>query len=324
MRICVCGSLTNVPRDKELCVQFVAALGREIADKGHTLLNGCRSSLDLEIAKAAHEWLSNHEGQAIERIISYCLKSDKPIHAFGRVRASALADWEMNHPELKVPEQISLADAVVLIAGSDGTFWARNWAFYARKTILGIPRFGGAGETIYEQELATLRTKAPVAASEEYETLNQLCSDNIGNYAKDVIRLAERLVTPRNIFTVMSFDNQDSDDIYESYGAVCSELGFEADRTDRSDSLDRIIPRIETGIRQSAIVIADVTGLSPNVMYEVGFAKALGKDLIITAKSGTKLPFDLSDIPTIFWSNQSELKQELRKRFGGLKQKYGR
>jgi hypothetical protein len=46
MRILVGGSLKEVPRDPELCREFVAALGREIVKRVHVLLNGCRSFLD--------------------------------------------------------------------------------------------------------------------------------------------------------------------------------------------------------------------------------------------------------------------------------------
>lgn len=323
MRIFVGGSLENVPRDKDLCYKFVLALGHKIVEQGHTLLNGCRSSLDLEIARAAQEWL-DHTGQSSERIISYCLRDEKPIHSIGRVRTSALSDWNMSHPDLKVPEQIDMADVTIFIAGNEGTFWAKNWASYARKLILGVPRFGGAGETIYDQELIYFQANYPTL-TEDYETLNQLVINDIENYAKDIIDLAERLVTPRSVFTIMSFE-QEFDDVYDSYKSVCKEFDFEAERTDDSESLERIIPRIEIGIRQSAIVLADVSDskLSLNIFYELGFAKALGKDVIVTAKKGTTLPFDLSDIPTIFWNTQTELKQDLRKRLDSIKHKYGR
>lgn len=82
----------------------------------------------------------------------------------------------MNHPELKVPEQIALSDATIFVAGRDGTFWAKNWAYYARRPILGVPRFGGAGETIYEKELERLKREAPTLA-QDYETLNQMSGD---------------------------------------------------------------------------------------------------------------------------------------------------
>jgi hypothetical protein len=321
MRIFVGGSLRDVPRNPQPCRDFVAALGREVVKQGHILLNGCRGLLDKEIASAANEWLVADARKPADWIISYCQKGGEPVHAFGSVRASALSDWQMNHPELRIPEQIELAGATVFIAGSEGTFWAKNWAFYGRKPILGVSLFGGAGETIYELELARHRENS-ASTAEEYEKLNQL-SPEISGYAKDVVDLAERLVAPRSVFTIMSF-KREFRDVYATYRESCSRFKFEAERTDESSSLERIIPRVETGLRRSAFVIADVTEWSPNVFYEVGFARALGKDVIMTARKGTQLPFDVGDIPTIFWEDQTDLRESLEKCLAGLMHKYGR
>ena len=127
-------------------------------------------------------------------IIAYCSRDYPPAHNIGSIRWSSLPDWNMNHPELKVPEQIALADAAFFVGGSDGTFWAKNWVYYARKPILGIPRFGGAGETIYEMERERLRRDAP-AVGNDYETLNQMSGD-VAVYAREIISLAERPVSP--------------------------------------------------------------------------------------------------------------------------------
>jgi hypothetical protein len=322
MRIFVGGSLRDIRRDEALCKEFVSALGSAIVKRGHVLLNGCRSSLDVEIARAAQEWLTSNARIPAEQIISYCLSGDEPVHTFGIVRASALSDWHMNHPQLRVPEQIELAAATIFVAGSEGTFWAKNWAFHARKPILGVPCFGGAGKEIYDQELERLRGSSPTIA-EDYETLNQLSTD-MSRYAQEVVALAERLIIPRSVFPIMSF-KREFRDVYDSYQQVCKDFGFEVqERTDESTSRERIIPRIEIGIRQSAFVIADVTEWSPNVFYEVGFAKALGKDVILTARKGTELPFDAGDIPTIFWEILRDLKDKLRACLEGLKAKYGR
>ena len=113
-------------------------------------------------------------------------------------------------------------------------------------------------------------------------------------------------------------------DVFASCKEVCGEFKFEAERTDESPSLERIVPRIETGIRNSAFVIADVSDLSPNIFYELGYAKGLGKQVIVTAKKGTQLPFDIGDIPTIFWEIQEDLKEGLRKCLPGVVDRYGR
>jgi len=190
-----------------------------------------------------------------------------------------------------------------------------------RHDALGIPRFGGAGETIYNQELKRLRETSPDAAK-DYETLNSL-SDNISDFAEEVVHLVERLEAPGNVFIIMSFKREFLD-VLASCKEVCQEFKFVAKRTDESPSLERIVPRIETGIRNSAFVIADVSDPSTNVFYELGYAKALGKRVIVTAKKGTQLPFDIGDIPTIFWEIQEDLKVGLRKCLPGLVNRYGR
>jgi hypothetical protein len=321
MKLYVGGSLRDVPRDPDLCRKFVAALGSAIARQGHVLLTGCRSSLDQEIASAAQEWLAGNAGNPKERIISFCLESDKPVHSVGTLRRSALSDWGMNHSDLVVPEQIDQADATIFVAGGEGTFWAKNWAHLARKLILGIPRFGGAGQKIYAKE-RTRFSEIKSAEVGDYETLNVI-TDDMSDYANQVVRLAERLVLPRNVFTIMSF-KKEFIDVFDSCKDACKKYDFEAARTDESASSEPILPRILNGIRNSAFVIADVSELSTNVFYEVGFAKGLGKEVILIAKKGTELPFDLKDLPTLFWETQRDLKKGLEERIEGVLGRYSR
>ncbi|HQU59614.1 MAG TPA: hypothetical protein PLU64_10465, partial [Saprospiraceae bacterium] len=112
-------------------------------------------------------------------------------------------------------------------------------------------------------------------------------------------------------------------DVFASYDTVCKEYGFTAVRTDQVESISRIVPRILEGIKTSAFVIADVTEVSPNVFYELGYAQGTGKPVILTAKKGTDLPFDINDVPVIFWVNQENLKTQLRKRVMHIADQFG-
>jgi hypothetical protein len=136
-------------------------------------------------------------------------------------------------------------------------------------------------------------------------------------YAKAVVDLAVRLVHPRTVFPILSF-KREFKDTSATFKEVCEEFRFTSERTDESDSSERILPRIEDGIRRSAFVIADLTDYSPNVFYEVGLAQGMGKEVIATARKGTKLPFDVSDVPVIWWDIQEELKEALRKRIAAI------
>jgi hypothetical protein len=65
------------------------------------------------------------------------------------------------------------------------------------------------------------------------------------------------------------------------------------------------------------VVIAEITPLNANVFYEVGYADALNKPLIILAQSGTTLPFDIRGYRVVFYEDviggEVKLAESLRK-----------
>lgn len=323
MKIFVGGSLKDVVRNEELCQMFVQMLGERIVERDHILLTGCRGSLDKMIAEAAGGWLKKNGRDARKQIISYRLKNDEPAHRIGRIQVSKRADWELTHPDLDSPEQIADADVAVFVAGGHGTFHAANWARIAEKPVLGIGQFGGSGEAIFEKERERFAKRyGHLVTIEDFDVLNQ-DTDDVDQLAKDILNLCENLVVPNNVFIIMSF-KKEFDELYNVYKAVCKDFGFNAVRTDKVYSLDKILPRILNGIRHSAFVIADVTETSPNVFYEIGFADGLGRPIIATAKVDTKLPFDIVDTPVTFWSNLEDLKSKLEPLINEVKIRVGK
>jgi len=323
MKLFVGGSLENVPVHKDLCQQFIQKLGALVVEHDHILLTGCKGSLDRTIAESAEAWLKSKGLDPRKHIISYRLKNDKPAHRIGRIQVSKRADWELTHPDLNPPEQISDADVTIFVAGGEGTYHAANWARIAGKPVLGVGQFGGAGEAIFERERDRFPLRyAHLVPVEEFDVLNQ-DTDDVEQLARDILALCEELIIPNTVFIVMSF-KKEFDELFTVYSAVCKELGFEAVRTDKVYSLEKILPRILNGIRHSAFVIADVSETSPNVFYEIGFAEGLGWPVIATAKEGTKLPFDIVDTPVTFWSSLEDLKEKLAPLVAEVKRGLGR
>lgn len=77
--------------------------------------------------------------------------------------------------------------------------------------------------------------------------------------------------------------------------------GFELIRADTIAEAGRISRQILEELRDSDLVIADLTGLNANVFYEVGIRQAMLKPLVLLAAKDQKLPFDLADHRTLFY-----------------------
>lgn len=72
----------------------------------------------------------------------------------------------------------------------------------------------------------------------------------------------------------------------------------------RGDSLYRpttIIDDIWQGIRNAKLLIAELTGRNPNVLYELGLAHALSKPVILISESIEDVPFDLRSIRVLVY-----------------------
>lgn len=94
----------------------------------------------------------------------------------------------------------------------------------------------------------------------------------------------------------------------ENAGAYC-------DRIDEQTFAESILARIYKQIAKADLMVADMTGRNPNVFYEVGYAHALGRTVILLTKNTEDIPFDLKHYPHIVYRGSiAGLKEDLHKR----------
>ena len=109
-------------------------------------------------------------------------------------------------------------------------------------------------------------------------------------------------------FVIQPFDRGKFDKRYDdAFEPALRHAGFAAYRVDQDPGTDVLIAAIEEGIRNSAICLADVTTNNPNVWYELGFAYAAGKPVILTCcdeREGA-LPFDIHHRHVIRYQSES-------------------
>jgi len=118
------------------------------------------------------------------------------------------------------------------------------------------------------------------------------------------------------VFVVMPFSDEFKN-IYDfSIKEACKETGVSCERLDEQMFQESMLNQIYTQINKSDFIIADMSGRNPNVFYEVGYAHARNKNVILITNDGEDIPFDLKHRQHIIYNKDDlkSLKKELIKR----------
>jgi tetratricopeptide (TPR) repeat protein len=122
----------------------------------------------------------------------------------------------------------------------------------------------------------------------------------------------------RSIFVLMPFRDE-FDDVYlvvrDAVAASSRDLrvDIECSRADEISRPGRISEQILESIKSADLIIADLTGNNPNVMYELGYAHALGRPAVILNQDVHQAPFDVKDFRQILY-DRGRLMKDCRPR----------
>lgn len=109
-------------------------------------------------------------------------------------------------------------------------------------------------------------------------------------------------------FVMQPFDEGEYDKRYDSIIApAISNCNLEPYRVDRDPSVSIPIAEIETGIRRSRLCLAEISTDNPNVWFELGFAIAVPKEVVLICSEGRKssFPFDVQHRSIIRYKTES-------------------
>lgn len=102
------------------------------------------------------------------------------------------------------------------------------------------------------------------------------------------------------IIAAMPFKEEFDDVYFVAMSDAAVSVGATCVRIDKEDFQGDIVQKLKQDIKDSIVMIADISGANPNVLYEVGFSHGIGKPTIhICSTPLKKLPFDVMTWKTI-------------------------
>lgn len=113
-----------------------------------------------------------------------------------------------------------------------------------------------------------------------------------------------QLVSEQNLraFVLMPFEPEFENIYTDLIAPALESVGYEVAKADSFFDQRNILKDIIHGISHANLVVADLTSLNPNVMYELGIAHALSKPTIMLTQNMEEVPFDLRSYRIIVYS----------------------
>jgi hypothetical protein len=118
------------------------------------------------------------------------------------------------------------------------------------------------------------------------------------------------------VFVAMSFQGEGGDETFKAIKDACRIIKLNARRVDENTTSGFIILEIIDLIEKAEFIVFDLTRERPNVYYELGYAHGVGNspsNILLLAKQGTKLHFDIAALRVRFYKSTEELRDIIKR-----------
>ncbi len=116
------------------------------------------------------------------------------------------------------------------------------------------------------------------------------------------------------VFVITAFA-PDMEPVYQAVRQAAAACGLRAQRVKDVKGDYRITDQILKMIGRARLVVTDLTHERPNVYFELGYARGLGKTVVTIIRDGHKAHFDVQDWTYISYADSRPLEDALRERF---------
>jgi hypothetical protein len=112
------------------------------------------------------------------------------------------------------------------------------------------------------------------------------------------------------VFVAMPFEASHSKTLWKLIQSICEIHELVPRRGDSNQAAHSIVSDVLEELERAEMVIADLTGLNPNVLYELGISHVRCDSVVLLCQRGQALPFDLASIRCLFYDLSTPLGRE--------------
>lgn len=136
----------------------------------------------------------------------------------------------------------------------------------------------------------------------------------LGLESRAILKKLPSVIDPKLVFVIMAF-RDDMEPIFEGIKAAGNSIGLDVKRVKDVIGDYRITDQVIQMIMSARLIVADLTHERPNVYFELGYARGLGKTVITIAREGTNIHFDVKDWTYLPYTDSRILERDIKKRF---------
>jgi hypothetical protein len=210
------------------------------------------------------------------------------------------------------------SDAVVIIGGNEGSRQIADLAYIAGKPLIMFPFTGGAASRCWQLYQTEIRHQLRLTQDE----IDALERGPATAAVTACLHVLNRILRP-HCFVAMPYSGHVLPNVFAAIRTGVEDCGYQVIRVDQERFVGSILERIWDQIRQADLMLADLTGNNPNVLYELGIAHAFNKPTLLVTYSAhghvpDDTPFDLRAHRILAYDNLDSLKLQLKSHLPAL------
>ncbi len=241
------------------------------------------------------------------------------------VRVDSAAHWNMNSKRMEV--QARHGDILITVGGGEGILFLANAYHDAGKPVIPVnfPVSTPGSGTHKLCEFASVgnaasklfRTRDGNTSLTWLDRITPKARSEVKQVAEKVVELLSALERP-SAFAVRLLNPElpEYESVQEFFDVVVKpviedDYGYSLTVVDGKQAVEesRIDQDIFVKLRRSGLVIADLTGERPNCFLELGYALGRSARTIVTARHGTRTPFDVATYAAHIWRDKGDVTQ---------------